>query len=59
MIQLTVFKLAGMGLSQRKRLCSLNIVLGDCHAFKQADHETEFCDAWFGLTALAYVSRGY
>lgn len=40
MIQLTVFTLAGMALSQHKILCSfVSIVLGDCHAFKQADHE--------------------
>lgn len=32
--------LAGMALSQHKRLCSfVSIVLGDCNAFKQADHE--------------------
>lgn len=40
MIQLTVFTLAGMALSQRKILCSfVSIVPGDCHAFKQADYE--------------------
>lgn len=39
MIQLTVFKLSGMALSQCKILCSFNIVLGDCHALKQAANE--------------------
>lgn len=38
MIQLTVFRLAGMVL-QHRMLCSFNIVLGDCHAVRQADCE--------------------
>lgn len=60
MIQLTVFRLAGMGLPQHRMLCSLCIVQGDCYAFRQAYCEILiFPDVLFWLVVLACVACGY